>query len=115
MKNIGEKLTTVKEKAKIQGKRWFLLSYLGMITIFFVGCSLLLSFFPVAIGTIPVGAFFLALSINLIKAIYILFIILGFIFGRVLKKRSLYLAKGFTYGSITIIVLSVLFYVLVIL
>ena len=115
MKNIGEQLTTAKKKAKIQGKRWFLLSYLGMIILFLGGCSLLLTFFPVVIGTIPVGAFILALSINLIKAIYILFILIGFILGRVLKKRSLYLAKGFTYGSITIIVLSVLFYVFLIL
>ena len=115
MKDIGEKLATAKKKAKIHGKRWFLLSYLGMIILFLGGCSLLLSFFPVVIGTIPVGAFFISLSINLIKAIYIIYILIGFILGRVLKKRSLYLAKGFTYASITIIILSVIFYVFVIL
>lgn len=115
MKNIGEKLAVAKQKAKFQGKRWFLLSYLGMMIIFFGGCSLLMSLFPIVIGTAPVGAFMIAFSINLIKVIYIIFILIGFILGRVLKKRSLYLAKGFTYSSITIIVLSVLFYVFVIL
>ena len=115
MKNLDEKLATGEKKSKFQGKKWFLLSYLIMIIGFVWGCSLLVSTLSFAIGLAPLGGFILAFFQNLIKAIYIIYPLMGFILGRVLKKRSLYLAKGFTYASITIIVFYVIFYVVIIL
>jgi len=110
MGNIDEKLNIVNEKTKIQGKRWFLLSYLGMVIAFICGCVLVYSIMGFLIFSPPFGASLL-IFINLVKGIYILFLLVAFILGRVLKKSSLYLAKGFTYGGLTIIIMTILLYI----
>lgn len=114
MENFDEKSAAIGEKPKVQGKKWFLLSYLGMMTAFFTVFGLMFSIINFLLFTPPLGTFFLVF-INLGKAIYIIFLLAAFILGRVLKKRSLYLAKGFTYSGITIIIITILFYILIIL
>jgi|GEM_PF-3226670 len=117
MENIHEKLNAKEEtiasakgKVKFQGKRWFLFSYLGMIIAFIFGCVLVYSIMGFLIFTPPLGASLL-IFINLVKVIYTIFIFTAFILGRVLKKRSLYFSKGFTYGGITIIIMTILLYI----
>ena len=117
MENIDKKLNakeetiaSVKDKVKFQGKRWFLLSYLGMIIAFIFGCVLVYSIMGFLIFTPPLGASLL-IFINIVKGIYIIFLFTAFILGRVIKKHNLYLSKGFTYGGITIIIITILLYI----
>lgn len=103
-----EKLTTAKEKIKPNSKKWFLVSYLGMLIAFFVflsQCFGIINSFMVATALVPIAVVIICIVIFL----YLVFLITGFILGKILKNYSLYLAKGFTYGSITIISLTTLF------
>ncbi|MGF6907767.1 hypothetical protein [Fusobacterium sp. PH5-44] len=106
----NENITTIKEKSKFQGKKWFLSSYLGMMTAFFTVFGLMFSIMNFLLFTPPLGTFFL-IFIKLGKIIYIIFLLVAFILGRVLKKRSLYLAKGFTYSGFTIIIITIILYI----
>ena len=106
----NENVATIKEKSKFQGKKWFLLSYLGMMAVFFTVFGLMFSIMNFLLFTPPLGAFFL-IFIKLGKIIYIILLLVAFILGRVLKKRSLYLAKGFTCSGVTIIIITILLYI----
>ena len=104
-----EKIFSVKEKAKFQGKRWFLISYLGMLIVFFAFISKIFKIidsFMIAAGLMPIALVMIIIGI----IIYFVLIFVGFMLGKILKKYSLYLAKGFTYGSITVLVLTVVFF-----
>ncbi|MGF6907901.1 hypothetical protein [Fusobacterium sp. PH5-44] len=108
LKATKEKIETAKEKIKPNSKKWFILSYFGMLIAFFAFLSQALGVinsFMVAAALAPIGIAIMCIVVFL----YIVYIITGFILGKVLKKYSLYLAKGFTYGSITIITLTAIF------
>jgi len=106
----NEKITATKEKSKFQGKKWVLVSYIGMMTAFFTVFGLMFSIMSFLLMTPPLGAFFLTF-IKIGKVIYVIFLLAAFILGRILKKRSLSLAKGFTYSGITIIIITILLYI----
>ena len=96
-------------KINTESKKWFIVSYLGMLIIFFTGLSRVMNLFHplVMAGSVLalVGLAFFVVGILM----HILYIGLGFFLGKILKKHILYLAKGFTYGSITILILTGIF------
>jgi len=108
MKKIIEKIFNIKNHINMESKKWFLVSYLVMLIIFFTAIHNLIGFIhSLMIAPILALAGLVIAVIGIIM--YIIYVGLGFFLGKILKKYSLYLAKGFTYGSITIIILTLLF------